>query len=156
MDQPGGPSNHCLTSSGLAKASKTRRRGASKTRVSTISRSPRAASFKVWAFCIGDSFLPLCASTFFLLCLQLAEQGVQALKIRLPKTAVPLQPNVKLVKRRGPQGVDAALSVHANVHQAGLAEDAQVLRDLRLAETQAGGPDAARGGAAGGASYGER
>src|SRR5213593_4495483 len=47
IDQPGGPNSHCLTSSGLVWASKTSRRGASNTRVITISRSPGVVSFRV-------------------------------------------------------------------------------------------------------------
>ncbi|HXN53562.1 MAG TPA: hypothetical protein VN943_16640 [Candidatus Acidoferrum sp.] len=73
---------------------------------------------------------------FFLFGLHLVEQGVQALEVALPKTPVPLQPDLKLVERRGPQGINAALSVHANVHQSGIAEHPQMFGDLRLAETQ--------------------
>jgi hypothetical protein len=88
-------------------------------------------------FFIGDSSLPLRACTFFLLCLQFAEQGVQALEIRLPNTAVAFEPGLELLERGGAQGIDAALRVDANVHEAGLAEDAEVLGDLGLAETEA-------------------
>src|SRR5947208_8992645 len=52
MDQPGGPSNHCFTSSGLVKASKTRRGGALNTRVIAISRSLGVATLKVSEFII--------------------------------------------------------------------------------------------------------
>src|SRR5262249_7256562 len=45
-DQPRGP-NQRLSSSGLEKASKTRRRGASKTRLITTSRSVGVVTFKV-------------------------------------------------------------------------------------------------------------
>jgi hypothetical protein len=82
------------------------------------------------------------ASTFFLLGLQLAglqfvKKGVEALEAAFPKTPVPIQPDLKLLERRGPQGVDPALGVHANVNESSFAEDAQVFRDLGLAETQA-------------------
>src|SRR6266571_2265667 len=52
-DQPRGP-NQRLNSSGLVKASKTRRRGASKTRVITTSRSVGVVTFNVPVFFIGD------------------------------------------------------------------------------------------------------
>src|SRR6266436_6506803 len=52
-DQPRGP-NQRLNSSGLVKASKIRRRGASKTRVITTSRSVGVATFNVPVFLIGD------------------------------------------------------------------------------------------------------
>ena len=85
---------------------------------------------------MGDP-LSLFASTFFLLCLHFVKQGVQALEIALPKTPVPLEPDLKLLERRGPQGINAALSCHANVHQSGITEHAEMFRDLGLAETQA-------------------
>src|SRR6267143_5267151 len=53
IDQPGGPSSHRLTSSGLVWASKTSWRGASNPRVITISRSPGAVSCNVPALFIG-------------------------------------------------------------------------------------------------------
>src|SRR6267378_8298911 len=52
-DQPRGP-NQRLSSSGLVKASKTRRRGESKTRVITISRSVGRETFNVPVFFIVD------------------------------------------------------------------------------------------------------
>src|SRR6266849_10906252 len=52
-DQPRGP-NQRLNSSGLVKAAKTRRRGASKTRVITTSRSVGVVTFNVPVFFIGD------------------------------------------------------------------------------------------------------
>src|SRR6266478_9698601 len=52
-DQPRGP-NQRLNSSGLVKASKIRRRGASKTRVITTSRSVGVVTFNVPEFFIGD------------------------------------------------------------------------------------------------------
>src|SRR5713226_2988589 len=52
-DQPRGP-NQRSSSSGLLNASKTRWRGASKTRVRTISRSLGVVTFNVPVFFIGD------------------------------------------------------------------------------------------------------
>ena len=65
------------------------------------------------------------------------EEDVQALEVALPKTPVALQPSLQLLERGGPQSINAALRVHANVHQSSGAEHPQMLRDLRLAETQA-------------------
>jgi hypothetical protein len=79
----------------------------------------------------------LSACTFLLFGLQLVEESVEALKAALPKTPVFVQPDPKLLERCGPQGVDPALGVHANVNESSFAEDAQVFRDLGLAETQA-------------------
>src|SRR5882724_9054047 len=141
MVQPGGPSSHCFTSSGLVKALNTRRRGALKARVITISRSPPVVTFRFPVFCIGCAPLPLLACRFFpagfsFIVLESFEQGVQTLEVGLPNTPVLLQPHLKLLERLGAQGIDAALRVHANVNQSGIAENAQVLGDLRLAETQ--------------------
>jgi hypothetical protein len=80
-------------------------------------------------FFIGDFPLSLRASTFFLLGLRFAgfqfvKKGVQALEVALPKTPVSLQPHLKLLERCGPQGINSALCVHANVHQSGVTEHA--------------------------------
>src|SRR5262245_27368396 len=56
IDQPGGPSSQRLTSSGLVMASKTSLRGASKTRVITISRSPEVVIVRWPTFFIVVSF----------------------------------------------------------------------------------------------------
>jgi hypothetical protein len=39
---------------------------------------------------------------FLLAGLQFVEEGIQTLEVFLPKTAVPLQPRLKLLERRGP------------------------------------------------------
>src|SRR5713226_10054041 len=82
-DQPRGP-NQRLRSSGLVNASQTRRRGASKTRVSTISRSVGVVTFKVPVFFIDSLRLSPLASTRLLLGLELAEQRIQALERAFP------------------------------------------------------------------------
>jgi hypothetical protein len=69
--------------------------------------------------------------------LELAEKAVEALEVALPNPPVPLEPGFQLLERRGAQSVNAALGVDANVDESGVAEDAQVFRDLGLAETQA-------------------
>ena len=71
--------------------------------------------------------------------LELVEKGVQALEVALPNTPVSLQPHFQLSERRGPQGINAALRIHADVHQSGFAEHPQMFGDLRLPEVQAMG-----------------
>src|SRR2546421_4617261 len=65
-DQPRGP-NQRLNSSGLVKASKTRRRGASKTRVITTSRSVGIVTFNVPVFFTGDLLYCFLRLSFFYL-----------------------------------------------------------------------------------------
>ena len=69
--------------------------------------------------------------------LKIIEKCIQAPEVLLPKLAVLLQPDVELLQRGGPQGVDATLRVDASFHQASVAENAQVFGDLRLTKTQA-------------------
>jgi hypothetical protein len=64
------------------------------------------------------------------------EQGVQALKVALPESPVSLQPHFKFLERRWTQCINSALSVHTNVHQAGITEHPQMFGDLRLAQMQ--------------------
>ena len=68
--------------------------------------------------------------------LEFVEKGVQALEVGLPKTPVLFQPNFQLLERGGPQCINSALRVHANVNQSGITEHPQMFGDLRLAETQ--------------------
>src|SRR5438874_12857424 len=56
MDQPGGPSNQRLTSSGLVRASKTRSRVAANARVIIISQSPEEAILSVAVLFMFFSF----------------------------------------------------------------------------------------------------
>src|SRR6266403_4681211 len=139
MDQPGGPSSHCLTSSGLVKASKTNVRGASKVRVITISRSPRVVSLRFPAFVMASLLslrLRLPANLFFLFGFHVVEQRVESLEVAFPYSPVAVEPGFQLLQWRGAQGIDAALGVHTNVHESGFAEHAEMLGDLRLAETE--------------------
>src|SRR5271163_2769053 len=133
--QSSGPYNQRFTSSGLVQASKTRWRGASKTRIIATSRSLGVVTFKVPLFFIGA--LPPCASTFFLLCFKFLQHAIEALEIAFPNASVPFDPDFELLQRRGAQCINAALRIHAHVHQSSVAEHAQMLRDLRLTEAQA-------------------
>src|SRR5271170_6827040 len=129
------PYNQRFTSSGLVQASKTRWRGASKTRIIATSRSLGVVTFKVPLFFIGA--LPPCASTFFLLCFKFLQHAIEALEIAFPNASVPFDPDFELLQRRGAQCINPALRIHAHVHQSSVAEHAQMLRDLRLAQPEA-------------------
>ena len=59
------------------------------------------------------------------------------LEVAFPDLAVALEPDVELLQRCRLQGVDAALSVHADVYESGVAENAKVFRDLGLSEAEA-------------------
>src|ERR1700733_2733829 len=119
--QSSGPYNQRLTRSGLVQASKTRCRGASKTRVIAISRSLGVVTFNVPLFFIAA--LPLCASTFFLPCLKLFKHAIESLEIAFPNSPISFNPHFEFLQRRRPQCVDPALRVHANVHQSGVAQN---------------------------------
>jgi hypothetical protein len=75
-------------------------------------------------------------STLFLGGLHLFEQGVQALEVALPKAAIAIEPGFELLERRGSQRIDSALRVDADIDEAGVAQNTQVLGYLRLAETK--------------------
>jgi hypothetical protein len=107
-----------------------------------ISRSLGVVTFKFPGFIIECAPLWFGARAFFVSGLQLGglelvEKRVEALKVVLPKAAVALEPSLKLLERGGAQGIDAALRVHTNVNEAGVAEDAEMLGDLGLAEAEA-------------------
>src|SRR6266702_6722124 len=82
-DHPRGP-NHCFRSSGLENASKTRWRGASKTRVITISRSVGVVTFNVPVFFIGN-LLSLFSCAFLLSGFHFIEQDIQAFEAAFPE-----------------------------------------------------------------------
>jgi hypothetical protein len=68
---------------------------------------------------------------------QLVEQGIEALEVGLPELAILFEPLFQLLERGRAEGVDAALGVAANADEAGLAEHAEMLRNLGLAEAEA-------------------
>jgi hypothetical protein len=107
-----------------------------------ISRSVGVVTCKFPGFIIGIAPLSLGARAFFVFGLRLGglefvEKGVQALEVVLPKTAVTLDPYIQFAERGGAQGIDAALGIHSNIDKAGIAEDAEMLGDLRLAQAKA-------------------
>src|SRR5277367_2469766 len=69
----------------------TRLMGAWKTRVSTISRSPRVVSFSPCSF--NSELLPaFCTAMFFLLSLHFLQQQVEALKVLFQSLSITFQP----------------------------------------------------------------
>jgi hypothetical protein len=60
----------------------------------------------------------------------------QSIEVRRPELPVRRQPRVEVGQRLGADPVDAALRVDARLHEAGVLEDAQVLRHGGLAEPQ--------------------
>ena len=103
-DWPCGP-NQRLSSSGLLIASKTSWRGASKTRVSTISRSDGVVTFSVPVFNISVLLVWLRC------CLEFVEQVVEPSERALPELAVVLQPSVGLGETLRLQPARPALGV---------------------------------------------
>src|ERR1051326_5525619 len=101
MDQPGSPDSQRLTSSGCVKALKTMARGALKTRVITISRSPCAATCKPSDLFMNHLLMLSSADASFWLCVHLGEQSVQTLKVALPELPVFFQPHVRLFQGLG-------------------------------------------------------
>ena len=51
-----------------------------------------------------------------------------------PEAAIAFEPLVDLGERRWVEAIDAALSITAEVHEAGFSQDAQVAGDSRLAD----------------------
>src|ERR1051326_2506804 len=96
MDQPGSPDSQRLTSSGCVKALKTMARGALKTRVITISRSPCTATCKPSDLFINYLLMLPIADASFLLGAHLVQQSVQPLEVALPELPVFFQPHIRL------------------------------------------------------------
>ena len=120
MDHPGGPSSHCLTSSGFVKASKTRRRGALnvarhhdlavtlRRHFQSFQDSPLVISFNVLD--VPVSFLWALLSVQRLSCI---EQGVEALVVGVPDAAVFFEPFGGVCEGLGFEAAGAALGIAA-------------------------------------------
>ena len=63
----------------------------------------------------------------------------------VPEAPVCVEPAVKLGEGSGPEGVEAACAIGADVHQLRLAENPQVSRHGRLGERREGRDELARG-----------
>src|SRR5688500_12795254 len=117
---------HCGMSSGSVIVSHTISRGASNLRVMRISRSDGRLRVVSYFVLVTTFFLP------FFLCVPLADQVFQPIHPVARPAPERFEPGLELVEGLGPQLVDALLRDRTYVDQAGLAEHAEVLRDLRL------------------------
>src|SRR5215510_2455235 len=91
--------------SGFVMASKTRSRGASKSRVSAISRSDGVLTLNV------PLFAAVLTDMSLLLCLQVAQIHIEAIEASFPQRAVPLGPLGDLLQRRRVDSARTPLSV---------------------------------------------
>jgi len=77
---------------------------------------------------------------------QFLDQSIELVEPRVPEIAVPFEPVVQPAERLRAQLVEPLLSPRLDLDQAGLFQDAQVLRDLRLIEPQPAADVVHRGG----------
>src|SRR2546429_7378775 len=129
-----------LTCSGLVVASKTRRRGASRTLVITSSVSDGVARVTT-----GLLFTAIC----FLLVLQLTQVIAQLTHTLFPDLAIALHPIGYVLQRSRLQPAGPPLRLPALGDQAGPAQDLEVLGDGRQLEPERLGPLHHRGFAPG-------
>src|SRR5271157_1776562 len=125
-------SHQFATCSALVQASKTRARGASKSRVTTIWRSPGViivTSPMLFSGAVSLSPLP---STCFLLVSHLVQVPVQVGKFLLPEAAKGLNPVGNIPKRYCRKCARTPLCIAVAHNQARAFEDGEVLGDCRL------------------------
>src|SRR5260221_924960 len=138
MVHPGGPSSQRRTNSGLVNASNTSRRGASKSRVTWISRSLGVDTLKL----SGKKMelpLPLLGSGTFVFLFrgfQLAQQSVEADEGSLPIFAVPLQPLGCFSEGARLELAWSPLRIAAGRDQACTFEHLEMPRDRRLSHRE--------------------
>src|SRR6516165_9847883 len=125
-------SHQCATCSDLVQASKTRARGASKSRVTTIWRSPGVAIVTGPMLFSGAVSLSPLPSTCFLLVLHLVQVPVQAGKSLLPEMAKGLNPVGNIPKRYRRQCARTPLCIALAHNEARAFEDAEVLGNCGL------------------------
>src|SRR5579885_1222692 len=120
--QPSGPSSHCGTCCGSVHAAQTSRRGASNTRVITISRSDGVLN-RVRPISLFAATIVLLLLLFLLL--QRFEVAVEPRVAGLPEAAVALGPLRHLPERRRLEPAGAELCLAATRDQAGALQHAQ-------------------------------
>src|SRR6516165_307885 len=125
-------SHQCATCSALVQASKTRARGASKSRVTTMWRSPGVVIATAPMLFSGAVSLSLLPSTCFLLLLHLVQVSVQAGELLLPEAAKRLNPIGNVPKRYGRERARTPLCIALAHNQARALEDGEVLGNCRL------------------------
>src|SRR5215469_15182859 len=125
-------SHQWATCSALVQASKTRVRGASKSRVTTIWRSPGVVMLTApMLFRVAVSLSPL-LSTCFLLLLHFLQVPIQTRKFLLPEAAERLYPVGNIPEWDRHECARAPLCVALAHNEAGTFEDREVLGDGRL------------------------
>src|SRR5712692_4860152 len=120
--------HHCEMSFGSVIALYTTSRGASNSRATWISRSEGRVTLVVALLVVATFGVPL----FFLV----AKDLVESIESFLLDAAITLEPHVELLERLRPKAVDALLRDRPDFDESGVAEDAEVLGDLRLPEAE--------------------
>src|SRR5438045_4143568 len=116
--------------SGSVIALNTRSRGASNPLVIRISRSDGSVTFVVAVL------LAVAISFLLVFSFEVAKDIVELIEALVPPAAIRLQPRVELPEGLGAKAVDALLRNGVRLHEPGLAEHAEVLRDLGLAKAE--------------------
>src|SRR5438552_8460870 len=116
--------------SGSVIALNTRSRGASNPLVIRISRSDGSVTFVVAVL------LAVAISFLLVFSFEVAKDVVELIEALVPRASVRLQPLVELPEGLGAKAVDALLRDRVRLHEASLAEHAEVLRDLGLAKAE--------------------
>src|SRR5204862_7732463 len=116
--------------SGSVIALNTRSRGASNSLVIRISRSDGSVTFVV------ALLLAVAISFLLVFSFEVAKDIVELIESLVPPAAIRLQPRVELPEGLGAKAVDALLRNGVRLHEPGLAEPAEGLRDLGLAEAE--------------------
>src|SRR5207302_5816036 len=116
--------------SGSIIALNTRSRGASNSLVIRISRSDGSVTF------VLAVLLAVAISFLLVFSFEVAKDIVELIEALVPRAAIRLQPRVELPEGLGAKAVDALLRDGMRLHEPGLAEHAEVLRDLGLAQAE--------------------
>src|SRR5205814_937529 len=116
--------------SGSVIALNTRSRGPSNSLVIRISRSDGSVTFVVAVL------LAVAISFLLVFSFEVAKDIVELIEALVPPAAIRLQPRVELPEGLGAKAVDALLRNGVRLHEPGLAEHAEVLRDLGLAKAE--------------------
>src|ERR1700730_8489478 len=104
-------SHHWATCSAFVQASKTILRGASKSRVMTISRSVGIVTFALLDLSTAVLLLSSRSPTAFLLLLQTAQVVVQTGELPFPEAPIRLQPLIDAPERRGDERAGTPLRI---------------------------------------------
>src|SRR5437899_5442220 len=115
--------------SGSVMALNTRSRGASNSLVMRISLFEGSVTLVAKLLAVAISFL-------LVFSFELAKHVVELLESLLPRAAIRLQPVVELLQRLRAQPVDPLLRQRTDLDEPGFAQDAKVLRDLRLPQPE--------------------